>query len=111
LAQEDKHTGIREPESPDSSFPESRGPFLRCFKSLTFAIVYAKNNCSRQDRKPMTEEKDAAPLHSAPEEKDGRKPAIQKQGGAPAFLASRRQGFSKGMKKFNKKHCNNRFGK
>ena len=59
----------------------------------------------------MTQENDIAALPSTPEEKAGRKPAIQKQGGAPAFLASRRQGFSKGMKKFNKKHCNNRFGK
>jgi hypothetical protein len=56
----------------------------------------------------MTEENDTAALPSIPEEKDGRKPAILKQGGVPDFLAS---SFSKGMKKFNKKHCNNRFGK
>lgn len=59
----------------------------------------------------MTQENDMAALPSTPEQNDGRKPAIQKQGGAPAFLASRRQGFSKSMKKFNKEHCNNRFGK
>ena len=59
----------------------------------------------------MTQENDIAALPSTPEEKEGRKPAIRKQGGVPDFLASRRQSFSKGMKKFNKKHCNNRFGK
>jgi hypothetical protein len=59
----------------------------------------------------MTQENDIAALPSIPEAKEGRKTAIQKQGGVPDFLASRRQSFSKGMKKFNKKHCNNRFGK
>ena len=59
----------------------------------------------------MTEENNVPPLPSTPEKNDGRKPAMQKQGGAPDFLASRRQGFSKSMKKFNKEHCNNRFGK
>jgi hypothetical protein len=59
----------------------------------------------------MTEENDAAASPSIPDEKDGRTPAIQKQGGAPASLPSRRQGFSKSIKKFNKEHCNNRFGK
>jgi hypothetical protein len=47
----------------------------------------------------MTEENDTAALPSIPEEKDGRKPAILKQGSVPDFLASRRQSFSKGMKK------------
>ena len=59
----------------------------------------------------MTEENNIPALHSVPDEKQGRKPALQKQGGVPDFLASRRQSFSKGIKKFNKKHCNNRFGK
>jgi hypothetical protein len=59
----------------------------------------------------MTEEHDIPALPSTPDKNEARKPSIPKQGGAPAFLASRRQGFSKSMKKFNKEHCNNRFGK
>lgn len=59
----------------------------------------------------MTDDRNKAPLPSISEKSEGRKPAIQQKGGAPASLPSRREGFSKSMKKFNKEHCNNRFGK
>lgn len=59
----------------------------------------------------MTDENNTPILPSLREENENSKPPVGKQGGAPGSLLPRRDSFSKSIKKFNKKHCNNRFGK
>jgi hypothetical protein len=89
-----------------------RLPFLRCFKTLTVAIV---GLCEEQLQQTGPKTYDPGKRHHRftfdPRRKRGPQACNTEAGGVPDFLASRRQSFSKGMKKFNKKHCNNRYGK